>query len=88
MTRDQWMPRVCGDLGDMLADIDNGGRLSASEALDLAKGGAVWLLEDGQDDKTLGEAMGLAALLVIMVRETCFENEQKRAEASGKAAAS
>lgn len=81
MTRDEWMAQVCGDLGALMAEIDRE-PLDANRALAIAKSGAAWLLEDAPGAKTLGEAMGLAALLVIMVRETCLENEQKKVKAS------
>lgn len=82
MTRDEWMARVCADLGAVMAEIDRE-PLDAKGALAIAKSGAVWLLDDGlPEPKLLGEAMGLAALLVIMGRETCLENEQKKAKAS------
>ena len=79
MTRDEWMARICGDLGTVLASIDRE-PMTAGQALALAKSGACWLLDDATD-RTLGEAMGLAGLLIVMVRETCIENEQKKAEA-------
>lgn len=79
MTRSEWMNRVCHDLGVVLAAMDDESVLSAREALALAKSGAHWLLAPDAGDKTLGEALGLAALLIVMVRETCLENEQKGA---------
>lgn len=81
--RAEWMNRVCADLGRVLAEID-AEPLSAARARELAVSGAAWLLEhEPTEPRTLGEAMALAALLVVMVRETAIENEQKtRAEAS------
>lgn len=80
MTRDEWTARICADFGLVLAAMDDEPSMRAAEARRLAESGAVWLLErEPAQAKTLAEALGLAALLLVMVRETCIEDEAKRA---------
>ena len=80
-TRAEWTQQILADMAGLWAHMDEKQPIeSALHARKMLETSAALLLEG--ELTTIGEAMAHVALALTMVRETCLENDQRRAEAS------
>lgn len=80
-TRAEWTAQILADVAGLWAHMDEKQPIeSAIHARKMLEASAALLLEG--ELTRLGEAMAHVALALTMVRETCLENDQKKAQAS------
>ncbi len=79
-TRAEWTAQILEHVAGLWAHMDAAQPVESAFAARRMVETSCLLLAEGE--LTLGEAMAHALLVLTMVRETCLENDQKRAEAS------